>query len=106
MTAALAIPSCCPEVLVLRHGQTEWNAAGRLQGHLDSPLTEKGLRQARRQHELLQPYDLTGFRFITSPQGRARKDGANRPCGSCDADRNLIGVDGNWHGGLGWSHPR
>jgi|GEM_PF-102735 broad specificity phosphatase PhoE len=73
MTAALAIPSCCPEVLVLRHGQTEWNAAGRLQGHLDSPLTEKGLRQARRQHELLQPYDLTGFRFITSPQARARK---------------------------------
>ena len=73
MNVASVIPSCCPEVLVLRHGQTEWNAAGRLQGHLDSPLTEKGLRQARRQHELLQPYDLTGFRFITSPQGRARK---------------------------------
>ena len=73
MTAASVISSCCPEVLVLRHGQTEWNATGRLQGHLDSPLTEKGLRQARRQHELLQPYDLTGFRFITSPQARARK---------------------------------
>jgi len=56
MNVASVIPSCCPEVLVLRHGQTEWNAAGRLQGHLDSPLTEKGLRQARRQHELLQPY--------------------------------------------------
>ena len=45
MSAAAIIPSC-PEVLVLRHGQTEWNAEGRLQGHLDSPLTEKGLRQA------------------------------------------------------------
>ena len=63
----------CPEVLVLRHGQTEWNAAGRLQGHLDSPLTEIGLRQAQRQNETLLDYDLDGFRFITSPQGRARK---------------------------------
>ena len=60
MSAAAIIPSC-PEVLVLRHGQTEWNAEGRLQGHLDSPLTEKGLRQAQRQNEILQPYDLTGF---------------------------------------------
>ncbi|MDA9998162.1 histidine phosphatase family protein [Planktomarina temperata] len=70
MSAAAIIPSC-PEVLVLRHGQTEWNAEGRLQGHLDSPLTEKGLRQAQRQNEILQPYGLTGFRFISSPQGRA-----------------------------------
>ena len=65
--------SACPEVLVLRHGQTEWNAAGRLQGHLDSPLTEIGVRQAQRQNETLLDYDLDGFRFITSPQGRARK---------------------------------
>ena len=71
--SAPPIISDCPEVLVLRHGQTEWNAAGRLQGHLDSPLTEIGLRQAQRQNETLLDYDLDGFRFITSPQGRARK---------------------------------
>ena len=71
MSAAPIIPSC-PEVLVLRHGQTQWNAEGRLQGHLDSPLTETGLRQAQRQNEILRPYDLTGFRFISSPQRRAR----------------------------------
>ena len=70
MSAAAIIPYC-PEVLFLRHGQTEWNAEGRMQDHLDSPLTEKGLRQAQRQNEILQPYDLTGFRFISSPQGRA-----------------------------------
>ena len=72
MSAAPVIATF-PEVLVLRHGQTEWNAAGRLQGHLDSPLTEIGLRQAQRQNETLLDYDLEGFRFITSPQGRARK---------------------------------
>ena len=71
--SAPPIISAYPEVLVLRHGQTEWNAAGRLQGHLDSPLTEIGLRQAQRQNKTLLDYDLDGFRFITSPQGRARK---------------------------------
>lgn len=29
-----------------RHGETEWNKEGRLQGWLDSPLTEKGKKQA------------------------------------------------------------
>ena len=34
------------ELIVVRHGETEWNAIGKQQGHLDSPLTETGLRQA------------------------------------------------------------
>jgi broad specificity phosphatase PhoE len=32
---------------VVRHGETVWNSEGRLQGQMDSPLTEKGLEQAR-----------------------------------------------------------
>lgn len=35
-------------ILLLRHGQTEYNVAGRLQGQLDSPLTALGRDQARR----------------------------------------------------------
>ncbi|MDY7226443.1 histidine phosphatase family protein [Hyalangium rubrum] len=34
------------EFILLRHGETEWNSLGRLQGHLDSPLSPEGLRQA------------------------------------------------------------
>lgn len=34
-------------VWLLRHGETEWNAQGRMQGHNDSPLTEFGLASAR-----------------------------------------------------------
>jgi broad specificity phosphatase PhoE len=32
---------------IVRHGETEWNRDGRLQGQKDSPLTEKGLAQAK-----------------------------------------------------------
>jgi len=33
-------------LVLLRHGQTDYNVAGRMQGHLDSVLTETGRRQA------------------------------------------------------------
>ena len=34
-------------ILAVRHGETEWNLVGRMQGHSDSPLTATGVRQAR-----------------------------------------------------------
>jgi|KBSSwiStaDraftv2_1062776.scaffolds.fasta_scaffold676988_2 probable phosphoglycerate mutase len=34
------------EFIVIRHGETAWNAQSRIQGHLDSPLNEEGLAQA------------------------------------------------------------
>jgi broad specificity phosphatase PhoE len=33
-------------LLLVRHGETDWNAEGRLQGHTDRPLNEFGRRQA------------------------------------------------------------
>ena len=33
---------------LVRHGETVWNAEGRVQGHLDSSLTDAGLENARR----------------------------------------------------------
>ncbi len=35
------------QVIIVRHGQTEWNIANIRQGHLDSPLTEEGIAQAK-----------------------------------------------------------
>ncbi|SMO66698.1 histidine phosphatase family protein [Paracoccus laeviglucosivorans] len=59
-----------PALYVLRHGQTEWNLAGRFQGRSDSPLTALGRAQAGRQAELVAalPDDLLRF---SSPAGRA-----------------------------------
>lgn len=34
------------QLVLLRHGQTDYNATGRMQGHLDSHLTAEGLSQA------------------------------------------------------------
>ena len=34
-------------IYAVRHGETEWNALEKTQGHLDSPLTENGIRQAQ-----------------------------------------------------------
>jgi broad specificity phosphatase PhoE len=36
-----------PLLYVARHGETDWNAEGRLQGHTDVPLNDRGRAQAR-----------------------------------------------------------
>lgn len=60
-----------PSLYILRHGETEWNASGRLQGHHDSPLTALGQAQAAAQHQILAQLDLSGYAALSSPQARA-----------------------------------
>jgi probable phosphoglycerate mutase len=57
-------------VYLARHGQTEWNQQRRRQGHLDSPLTPTGLRQAERNADLIA--SLPVDKVFSSPLGRAR----------------------------------
>ncbi|WP_028022659.1 histidine phosphatase family protein [Enterovibrio calviensis] len=43
-------------IFVLRHGETEFNAEKKLQGHCNSPLTEKGTAQAQSVGAVLKAY--------------------------------------------------
>lgn len=60
-----------PDLLILRHGETEWNLAGRMQGEADSPLTELGQAQAAAQGRLLDRFGISGWNIACSPQGRS-----------------------------------
>ena len=62
-------------IYLIRHGETHWNREGRIQGHLDSPLTARGCEQVtangRRMMELIP--NPAEFRIVTSPLGRCRR---------------------------------
>lgn len=63
-----------PRLLLLRHGETEWNQQGRLQGRKNSPLTDLGRAQARRQGEILRKIQgIESFDAVCSPLGRAQE---------------------------------
>ncbi len=67
-----------PKIYYIRHGETEWNALGRLQGTQDIPLNDLGRRQAAKAGSILA--DLfardgrseTSLAFVASPLVRAR----------------------------------
>lgn len=60
---------------LIRHGLTDWNAVGKIQGHSDIPLNEEGRRQARLLAKRLkeEPYHWDGL--ITSSLSRAKETG-------------------------------
>ncbi len=63
---------------LIRHGETDWNVEGRLQGTKDIHLNEKGRAQAARNGATLaelfvsQGLDEAGFDWVASPLTRAR----------------------------------
>ena len=67
-----------PTIYYMRHGETEWNVEGRLQGGIDTPLNELGLAQAAHAGGVLadlfarQGLDASNLAFVASPLRRAR----------------------------------
>jgi probable phosphoglycerate mutase len=67
-----------PTIYYIRHGETQWNADGRLQGVQDVPLNDIGREQAAHAGRVLADlferhgHDRRELPYISSPLGRAR----------------------------------
>jgi broad specificity phosphatase PhoE len=61
-------------LVLVRHGQSTFNAEHRIQGQLDPPLTDLGCREAEAAATRFRPGDVTGF--YCSPLARARQTAA------------------------------
>ena len=94
-------------IYLVRHGETVWNREGRIQGHLDSPLTPFGEEQARRVGialgRLIDGADR--FAMVSSPLGRTRRTAAiisaalGRDAGAIATDQRLKEITwGAWDG--------
>lgn len=60
-----------PQLVLLRHGETEWSASGQHTGRTDIPLTAAGEKQARFAGTTLADYRFAAV--FTSPLARARR---------------------------------
>lgn len=67
--------AAAPPLIYLRHGETDWNLEGRLQGHIDIPLNDTGRAQARRNGTALAEHfpEIASYDFVASPLRRARE---------------------------------
>jgi broad specificity phosphatase PhoE len=63
--------SIVAQIFLIRHGETEWSAAGRHTSHTDVPLSPAGKEQASRLRETLRSMNFA--KVFTSPLQRARQ---------------------------------
>ena len=64
-----------PTIYFIRHGETDWNVEGRLQGQRDIPLNDVGRVQAEeagRRLQSLAPH-IEDLAYVASPMGRTRE---------------------------------
>ena len=100
-----------PTIYYIRHGETEWNALGRLQGTQDIPLNDLGRRQAARAGIILAGLfasdgrSETSLEFVASPLVRARstmelvRDSLKLPSDQYAIDDRLREIGyGHWEG--------
>ena len=104
-------------IYLTRHGETEWNLEGRMQGRQESALTPLGVRQAEAMAYLLGDLVERGppaeWRLVASPSGRAQATAGaiSRRLGlPIELDERLIEIGcGEWEGRLrsdvAASHP-
>jgi probable phosphoglycerate mutase len=81
---------------VIRHGPTEWNELGKIQGRTDIPLSKNGKEIIK---QLILPSVLSKTTWLTSPLLRARETGQLLGITDMCIDERLIETNwGNWEG--------
>lgn len=75
------------ELILLRHGETEWSRTGRHTGRTDVALTPRGERQAKALAPALAGRDIV--RTLVSPAGRARRTAELAGLAHAEADDRL-----------------
>ncbi|MEH7344474.1 histidine phosphatase family protein [Bacillus sp. JJ1532] len=87
-------------LFVIRHGETEWNTQKRMQGRLDSDLTEKGKKDARSLGDRLRETDFV--RIISSPSNRTLETAklvVGERAVAIETDERLMEIHlGDWQG--------
>lgn len=90
------------KLYITRHGQTQWNIEKRLQGHLDSPLTELGAQQAAWLGEALKTVSFDAVYASASPRAMRTAEiicnGRNFKIQPCDCLKEIH--LGEWEGRL------
>ena len=86
-------------VLVLRHGQSEWNAARRWQGHADIALDDEGVRQASDAASSLGMFDAVWASDLQRARHTAEIIAERIGIGPVQTDERLRETDvGPWEG--------
>jgi probable phosphoglycerate mutase len=90
-------------VLLVRHGETEWNRQKKFQGQIDVPLNENGRAQSEKAAEFLA--DVPIDRAVSSPMARPKETAEiilkRHPGVPLDLDENLLEIGhGKWEGKL------
>lgn len=84
------------ELLFVRHAQTEWNSAGRIQGHVDAQISAAA-KMWLEQRRL--PARFAHFKWVCSPLLRARETAECLGADATDVEPRLVEMSwGEWEG--------